>query len=877
VRLRRSVGATVVALVSVVTAAGPSSAVVAARARRSTQDAGWVLRATDMASVTAPAFVGNGYLAARIPAAGTGFATAPVETQSQVAGFYAHPAGAYERRAGLPTWSTLAFSDGVSTFGAPPGPPADEGAGATTKYRQTLDLHRGVLTTALTWISAGGRATDLRVDVVADRARMHVAAVRLRLTPHWDGVAFVTDALDNRSAQLTTPSTRTTDPKAREIAETVTADGTGLTAALVSRVGIDGARASARPTDGGPSGSVALRYELPVRAGHTVTVTKYVGIATSLDSARATATSTLTTARRAARQAAGARWSKLRHEHDAAWAALWRADVTVPGDDALTVQARAAMFFLLESTRAGVPWSLSPGGLSSDGYQGHVFWDAETWMYPALLATHPDVAAGVDEYRSERLDAARRYATTSGWSGARIPWESALTGTEQAPPPWGTNEQHITADVALAQWQYYAATGDRAWLRARGWPVIRAAADFWASRATRAVDGSYVIDHVMPPDEFHLEVDNSAYTNAAAASALRIAVRAAHLVGARPDERWTTVADGLKIPFDPATGVHPEFDGYAGDTIKQADVVMLQYPWQVAMPARVAQADLDYYAARTDPNGPSMTDAIHAIDTAALGSAGCASYTFLRRSLDPFVRAPYDQFAETRRGGAFTFTTGIGGFLQEFLYGFSGFRWDPTAVVLDPVLPPQMPGVNLTGLHWHGRTFDLSIGPRRTTVTVRSGKPMPVRVAGRRARTVRRGTPLVVGTRRPDLDPTSDLARCRSVDATASAPGSPAVAAVDGSPVTAWEPGAPGASLTVDLGGVRTIARVDVRSGAATTTPFTVQVSLDGRSWQPVGAAGVSAGPEASVDVAGVAARWIRYDAAPGAVADVAALVVTGR
>ena len=45
-----------------------------------------------------------------------------------------------------------------------------------------------------------------------------------------------------------------------------------------------------------------------------------------------------------------------------------------------------------------------------------------------------------------------------------------MDGTEQIPPPASVNseglyEQHITADIALAQWQYYLATGDLRWLR----------------------------------------------------------------------------------------------------------------------------------------------------------------------------------------------------------------------------------------------------------------------------------------------------------------------------------------------------------------------------------------------------------------------------
>jgi hypothetical protein len=111
---------------------------------------------------------------------------------------------------------------------------------------------------------------------------------------------------------------------------------------------------------------------------------------------------------------------------------------------------------------------------------------------------------------------------------------------------------------------------------------------------------------------------------------------------------------------------------------------------------------------RSDVNGPTMTDAI---DSAALADSRCDSYTYLQRSTDPFIRAPFDQFSETRTGGAFDVTTGAGGFLQEFVYGFTGLCWNQNSLQLDPSQPPQLPGLNLTGLRWQGRTFNLAITP----------------------------------------------------------------------------------------------------------------------------------------------------------------------
>ena len=95
------------------------------------------------------------------------------------------------------------------------------------------------------------------------------------------------------------------------------------------------------------------------------------------------------------------------------------------------------------------------------------------------------------------------------------------------------------------------------------------------------------------------------------------------------------------------------------------------------MSPAVAANDLAFYVPRTDPTGPSMSDAVNSIDASALGTPGCASFVYTQRSYEPFIRDVFDQFSETKTGGAFTFMTGIGGFLQEFLYGYSGLRWRP--------------------------------------------------------------------------------------------------------------------------------------------------------------------------------------------------------
>ncbi|MBY8881062.1 discoidin domain-containing protein [Actinacidiphila acidipaludis] len=784
--------------------------------------------------------------------------------------------------------SCLANVDQISLSPVGTDPAAKAPTGTTSDYRQSLDMRRGIITTSLTWTSPAGRATRLTYQVLVDQADAHLGVTRVDITPlNWSGPLSVVDELDGRadtlpvnhrlskSVNLTQVSAGHVDGPAATLSETLTTQQVGMRAGMASVLRVDGDPAVTVPYTDVPADSLAQSAKLSVQAGHTYQAVKFVGVASSNDTEQGSAplvrngpadpqADALGHAARAAAQG----WQPVQSAHERAWARLWQSDLSVPGDPDLTRRLRAGLFYLISSVRDGVTWGPTPGGLSSADYNGHVFWDADTWMNPALLAGHPDLAQSLLDYRSTLLDAARANAEAHGYQGAQYPWESADTGSDVGIHP---REIHIDSDVALAQWQFYQATGDLQWLRTKGWPVIKAVAAFWASRVTPDGKGGYGLDNVQSPDENHDHENNSAYTNAGAIDSLDIATEAAQLVGEQADPLWAQVSGGLSVAVDPATGVHPEYDGYRGDTINQADTVMLQYPLNYPMTAEQAQADLDYYTPRTDINGPSMTDSINLIDSARLGTPGCVTDTFLRRSLDPYTYAPFDQFAETRAGGAFTFTTGIGGVLQAFYYGFTGLRFGADAVGLDPMLPPQIPGIDVTGVQWHGNTFDISIRPDGTRVTLRGGHTLAVSAAGRTS-TLHGHQSVTVPTRRPDLTPTDDAARCKDVSATTADPSFPAVAAVDGSPSTHWKATGPGAALTVDLGGATTVGRTVVQSYGATTA-YRIDVSADGTAWTPFGApVAAASGSSTTVTATPVTARYVRYTAVGSATAAVVGL-----
>ncbi|WP_194893200.1 ricin-type beta-trefoil lectin domain protein [Catenulispora pinisilvae] len=753
-------------------------------------------------------------------------------------------------------------------------------AGTESGYKQTLDMSTGTLTTSFTWTAPSGRTTDFAYTVNSDQSDAHVGMVTMAFTPHWSGSATVVDALDGRGVVNSGTSAATVDGADGTLTETDVADGTGVTAAVASvlRTGGSSSPTATSPTAGAPASQSAT---MAVASGTTYTATKFVGVAATDDGGPdAPAVDPQPIALSQATAAANAGAKAVTTRNDQAWSRLWNADIAVPGDDALTGEVRASMFYLLESSRADVPWSMPPGGLSSDGYNGHVFWDMDTWMNPALLAQHPDISETADGYRQALLGQADQNSSScapSGQSvsGARYPWESALTGKDTYTGAGAyCDELHISSDVALAQWQYYLASGDTAWLSGKAWPVLRDIATFWASRAVPDPNaaGSYQILDVMPPDEYHDGVNDSAYTDVAAQTVLRIAAQAAQITGNSADPAWTTVADGLVVPFDSADNRYLEYDGYpTGQGIKQADVTMLQYPWAQPMTSQVAQNDLDYYTSVTDINGPSMTDSVASIDASALGGSRCDSYTYLKRSVDPFMGAPFDQFHETRGGGAFTFDTAAGGFLQEFEYGFTGLRWNADAVQLDPSLPPQLPGLNLTGLQWHGTTYSLSIRPGGTTITVTAGPALPVSVAGGATQTVSPGSPATVATRTPTTS--SNAAACKPVTASNQDPSYPAEAAIDGSPATAWHATAAGANLTVDLGTSTAMNQVQVQSDGATTA-YSIEGSNDGSAWTTL--AVQAAIPDSNSTAAFPTGSWryLRYQADPSATAQVSELVI---
>jgi trehalose/maltose hydrolase-like predicted phosphorylase len=277
----------------------------------------------------------------------------------------------------------------------------------------------------------------------------------------------------------------------------------------------------------------------------------------------------------------------------------------------------------------------------------------------------------------------------------------------------------VNADVAIAQWQYYLATRDRAWLRARGWPVIREVARFWASRATYVARAHrYEITHVNSVAESMTDIPNDTFTNVSAARALAIATAAAEVLGERPDPLWNRIAARLYVPLAPGGRRHLAFDpAVTGDNqdFGGGPTPLLFLP-SLDLDMSLELRRNDYaYGIRPTPlatvGGFSMGIAPLSIAAATIGSGAEAAAWFATNFSGGTLKPPFNVRTETATNNTGYFLTGSGAYLQNLIYGFSGLRIREAGLVeaYAPVLPPGWNSLTLRNLRFRGQRIDVRI------------------------------------------------------------------------------------------------------------------------------------------------------------------------
>lgn len=413
------------------------------------------------------------------------------------------------------------------------------------------------------------------------------------------------------------------------------------------------------------------------------------------------------------------------------WKDFWTTDIEIDGPVEDQQAVRSFLYYLRTAIQPDNTRAVSPTGLSSEQYFGHVFWDADLWVFPALMLLDPERAQTIPAYRIALAKGAREnylnwvkagrplgngesLGNAPAKSGALMfPWESSVTGRETVPGP-SRFQHHISATVAFGLEK--AAALDL--VEAEAVQTIgQGVAAFYLDRATKRPDGNLSLRGTMSPDEHHIG-DNDLYTNVLANWTL--------------DRFGPTGGPRFVLPRDEKGFLSYENDRFRG--YKQAAAVLTIFPLQFAPAEQEAKAMMERFEPGVIKNGPAMTDSVHATIWARLGESERAYETW-RRSWQEFTRHPLMLFSEKRSRDATYFTTGAGGCLQTVLYGFAGIRIDRKAapgakwqkplkqgwvLSIRPNLPPAWKSMTLKGLTVLDKRYNVNI--QGDTVTVQEVK-----------------------------------------------------------------------------------------------------------------------------------------------------------
>jgi trehalose/maltose hydrolase-like predicted phosphorylase len=575
-------------------------------------------------------------------------------------------------------------------------------------YHQLLDMYDGVLRTSYVW-TQDNRRIGIRVEEFVSRDRADLAAVRVVITPEFLGNIQVRLPLHNwppprryalarlddidaaahkdpwliwYPGYLETSDIRVeSSPDSAVLSLLAHAPGAALQVGeAVAAEWNPGATATAHKDAEGAS----IDLTISAKPGSSYTITKFAALAAYTSALRPDQTATNN-----ARAMQQQRWDALLAQHIAAWHRLWQTDILLDGNPELQRTIHSMLFYLLGSVHADLAFSTGPMGLSSAGYYGHIFWDADTFMCPPLLILHPDLARPMVAFRSRTRQAARANAKSNGFQGAMYPWEAGPDGAETTPRFAGQNakyENHVNGDVALAAWQYWLATGDRQWLERDCWPILRDTADFWVSRVSyNAKLKRYEIGKVVSVDESLIGVNNDAWTNAIARKNLELAIAAAHAVNQQPNPKWQEIAKALYIP--------------------ESDSPLLWFPLGLNFTPQQTRRAIEAGEGRVRSGevGAMMGSEFYPIMAAESGDRqGIAQ--FIIPLSNGFLRPPFQVIAETPRNQNTNFITGAGAFLQQFVFGYSGLRLTENGLEhkFRPVLPPGVTKLSLKNVTVRG-------------------------------------------------------------------------------------------------------------------------------------------------------------------------------
>ncbi|HSZ12803.1 MAG TPA: glycosyl hydrolase family 65 protein [Solirubrobacteraceae bacterium] len=650
--------------------------------------------------------------------------------------------------------------------------PLDIRYGELRGHERLLDLRAGTLNRGVEWVSPTGRAVRVHTTRLVSFSQRAVAAILYEVEPLEDRLAVVVQSELVANEPLPAPGG---DPRAgvalRSTLRSERVDGEAERAILAHSTATSGltvAAAMDHAIEAPPGCETTLETHVDIarlavacelEPGQKLRIVKLLGYGWSAERTVAALRDQVAAALAGARRTG---WEGLLDEQRAYLDRFWeRADVEIEGDAALQQAVRFGLFHVLQAGARGEQRAIAAKGLTGPGYDGHTFWDTETFVLPVLTYTAPQAAGDALRWRHRTLGLARERARELGLAGAAFPWRTI--GGRECSGYWpaGTAAFHVNADIADAVARYTAASGDEAFAREAGVDLLVETARLWRSLGHHDERGRFRIDGVTGPDEYSALADNNVYTNLMAQRNLRAAAdaverdpeRAAALdVDHEEAAGWRDAAREMLIPHDAALGVHPQaeaftehaawdfdatradqyplmlhfpyFELYRKQVLKQADLVLAMHLRGDAFSAEQKARNFDYYEPLTARDS-SLSACTQAVLAAEVGHLELAYDYLLEAAL-----MDLDDIEHNTRDGVHI--ASLAGTWIAAVAGLGGMRDHDGALSFSPRLPAALMRLAFR-LCFAGRMLHVEVRHHEARYTLLEGEALEIKHHGKHA------------------------------------------------------------------------------------------------------------------------------------------------
>jgi alpha,alpha-trehalose phosphorylase len=640
--------------------------------------------------------------------------------------------------------------------------------GTVQSHTRTLDLRAGTLTRNVVWTSPAGHTVEIESVRLVSLTQRAIAAIRYRVRPVDEKLRLVlmSEIVANEEVPVAAA-----DPRAAAILEKplvseehYAVDGDNPRAVLVH--GTRGSKlrlaAGMTHTVRGPARMACSTESFPdmgrllvaaeVSSDEELCLVKFVGYGWSSQRSRPALIDQVVGALAAAKLTG---WEGLLAEQRQFLDDFWEgADVEVDGDVEIQQAVRFGLFHILQAGARTENRPIPAKGLTGTGYDGHIFWDTETFVLPVLTYTWPKAAADALRWRFLTMDVAKEHAAELGLEGAAFPWRTIRGQECSGYWPAGTAAFHINADIAAAVVNYLDATQDTDFAREYGLPLLVETARLWRSLGQHDAFGRFRIEGVTGPDEYSAVKDNNVYTNlmaqhnlAAAADLAEKLEDEARKLGVSTEEAasWRDAAEDMYLPYDERLKVHPQHDGftsyarwdfeatpedhyplllhypyfqlYRKQVVKQADVVLaMQLRPDVFTPEQ-KRRNFDYYEAITVRDS-SLSPCTQAVMAAEVGHLDLA-YDYLAEAAFMDLE---DREHNTKDG---LHIASLAGAWTALVSGFGGMRAADGQLCFAPKLPPGIIGLTFR-VRYRDRMILVAVHAHAATYSLLAGEPMEI-------------------------------------------------------------------------------------------------------------------------------------------------------